>query len=412
MKKRLLELLEKRKAKKTELLEKVDETEDLEEIKGFRTDLEALEAEIRDLEAMIGDIPDDEEGEGRSAKVGGARIIATYGMEGGKPAEDPDKRSEEDPYGTIEYRKAFKDYVLTGKKSEILLRTDAVTATTDVGAVIPTNIMNKVVEEMAEFGLLWSKVAKSNLPGGVKIPYASVKPTATWTTEGSVADTQKKSIAGSITFGYYKLQIRVAETLMTNVVTLAVFEQTITSNINEAMVTGIETAIIDGSGDGQPLGIMNDTNIPDGHKTTVTAAKMSQYNTWTTIMGKIPKKYRSGAMLLMNDSDWNKYIVGMVDANGQPVARTTYGINGTETERFLGKQVLTFEDAITSIDAAESGDTIGILIRPKDYLWNSNMSIAFKRYFDENTDEWISKSTLIADGKLADFNGVILINKA
>ena len=143
MRKRLLELLEKRKAKKIELLEKVDETEDLEEIKGFRTDLEALEAEIRDLEVMIGDMPDDEEGEGRSAKVGGARIIATYGMEGGKPAEDPDKRSEEDPYGTIEYRKAFKDYVLTGKKSEVLLRTDAVSATTDVGAVIPTNIMNR-----------------------------------------------------------------------------------------------------------------------------------------------------------------------------------------------------------------------------------------------------------------------------
>ena len=43
---------------------------------------------------------------------------------------------------------------------------------------------------------------------------------------------------------------------------------------------------------------------------------------------------------------------------------------------------------------------------------NSNMAITYRRYFNEDTDEWISKATMIADGKLADPYGVVLIKKA
>lgn len=410
MKKRLLELLEKRNAKRTELLAKADATEDIEEMKGFRADMDALDAEIRDLEAMIADMPDDDElVEGRSLPISGSKIIGTYGMQGGK-GDKPDERGSEDPFETLEYRNAFKDYVLTGKKSDVLTR-DATTATSDIGAIIPTNIMNKVVETMTDYGRIYSRVAKSNVAAGLQIPLATVKPTASWIAEGSVADKQKKAISGSISFSYHKLQVRVAETLVANTVSLSVFESTITSNINEAMVVGIETAIISGSGDGQPMGIINDTNIAAGRKISVDASDLNNYQKWTELMAKVPRKYRNGAVLILNDLDWNKYIVGMVDANGQPVARTTYGIDGVQNDRFLGKEVIAVEDYLTSVDAAASGDVFGILVRLKDYLLNSNMALTFRRYFDENTDEWISKSTLIADGKLADPNGVVLLKK-
>jgi len=114
----------------------------------------------------------------------------------------------------------------------------------------------------------------------------------------------------------------------------------------------------------------------------------------------------------MNDADWNKYIVGMVDANRQPVARTTYGIDGIQTERFLGKEVIPVEDYLSSIDDAVSGDVIGIVCKLSTYTVNTNMQMTFKRYFNADTDEWISKSTMIADGKLSDKNGALLIKKA
>ena len=44
-------------------------------------------------------------------------------------------------------------------------------------------------------------------------------------------------------------------------------------------------------------------------------------------------------------------------------------------------------------------------------MLNSNLQMAIKRYFDEDTDEKITKATTLADGKLADTQGVILLTK-
>ena len=125
----------------------------------------------------------------------------------------------------------------------------------------------------------------------------------------------------------------------------------------------------------------------------------------------MPRPYRSGVVLILNDADWHKHIVGMVDSTGQPVARVNYGLDGSIEERFLGREVIAVEDLLPSIDEASVGDVVGVLVRLEDYMVNSNLAITYRRYFDENTDEWISKATMIADGKLADPNGVVIIKK-
>src|SRR5690606_32742753 len=91
--------------------------------------------------------------------------------------------------------------------------------------------------------------------------------------------------------------------------------------------------------------------------------------------------------------------------------RVNYGLDGSIEERFLGREVIAVEDLLPSIDEAEEGEVVAILCRLTDYMVNSNMAIKYRRYFDENTDEWISKATMISDGKLADPNGVVLIKK-
>jgi len=302
------------------------------------------------------------------------------------------------------------DYVLRGAKSDVLeFRADQTTGLGDIGAVIPTTILNRIVERMKEYGQIWNRVTKTAIQGGVQIPVSTAKPKATWVAAGTMADKQKKEVKGTIMFGYHKLQVRVAVELVAGTVAMPVFEATISDNIAEAMVSALDEAIISGSGEGEPLGIVKHTNIPAGQIVEVTAADFAKYKTWASLMGRIPRRYRSGAVLIMNDGDWNTHIVGMVDNNGQPIARVTYGLDGTIQERFLGREVIPVEDLLPSIDAAEAGDVVAILVRLSDYMVNSNMAITYRRYFDENTDEWISKATMIADGKLADPNGVVLI---
>ena len=317
----------------------------------------------------------------------------------------------------MEYRKAFMGYVTRGVKSEHLeFRDNETTGTTglgDIGAVIPTTILNRIVEKMEEVGRIWSRVTKTSVQGGLEIPVSTVKPTAVWLAAGQVADKQKKTVNATISFSYHKLQVRVAVELVASVVALPIFEQTIADNIAEAMVAALDEAILVGEGNGEPLGIVNDTNIPPEQIVEVDAADFGKYETWTELLGKVPRSYRSGVAIIMNDADWNKYIVGMVDSAGQPIARVNYGLNGTIEERLLGREVIAIEEEyLPSIDAAEEDDVVAILVRLEDYMVNSNMGNNYRRYFDENTDEWISKATMIADGQLADPNGVVLIKKA
>lgn len=328
-------------------------------------------------------------------------------------AEKPENRTTEDKFESLEYRRAFMDYVTRGVKSDILeFRADATTGVADIGAVIPTTILNKIVEKMDEYGMIWSRVTKTSMQGGVEIPVSSAKPVATWVTAGTMSDKQKKTVSGTISFSYHKLQCRVAVELVAGTVAMPVFEATLSDNIYEAMIKALEQAIISGTGVGQPLGIAKDTEIPTKQVVSVAVADFGNYNTWTALLAKMPRSYRSGTVIIMNDADWNKYIVGMVDANGQPIARVTFGLDGIQQERFLGKEVIPVEEYLPSIDDAVAGDVVGIICKLSDYMVNSNMQMTFRRYFDENTDEWISKATMIADGKLADKNGVVLIKKA
>jgi len=416
MKKRLLELLANKEERKKQLGKSAEATESVVELRSINSELEALNAEIAELRSMVDALPDEkgtdpeplDPPEQRSAPQGQMNVLGTYGMGAGNGNES---RSA-DPYDTPEYRQAFMQYVTKGTKNEQLeFRADATTGTGDIGVVIPTTVLNKIVEKMKDYGRIWARVTKTSMQGGVEIPLSSAKPVATWVAAGTMSDKQKKTVLGKIVFSYHKLQCRVAVELVAATVAMPVFEQTITDNIYEAMIIALEEAIINGSGTGQPLGITKDANIPAERIIDVTTAEFGKYNTWTDLYAKIPRSYRNGAVLIMSDADWNKYIVGMVDDVGQPIARVNYGMDGIQTERLLGKEVISIEDHLPSIDDAQEGDVVGILVKLSDYMVNSNMQLFFKRYFNEDTDEWISKSTLICDGKLADRNGVVLIRK-
>ena len=427
MKKELLALIKKKEERKQALIKKSDASDSLEEVRSIGETIDQLNEELAELRSLADKAEeDDEEPEAEPtpgdphargneqhahlSPIGRTAILGTYGLDRGQT--EPAERSD-DPYSTAEYRQAFMDYVKTGKPSENLqFRADVTTGTGDIGAVIPTTIMNRIVEKLKESGRIFARITPTAIPGGVEIPLGNLKPKATWVGEGEMADKQKKAVDLKISFTYYKLQCRVAVTLVADVVSLPIFEQNVADNVIEAMVIAIEEAIIKGSGNGQPLGIINDTNIPSAQIVDVSDTDISKYNTWTNLYGKIPRSYRNGSVLIMNDSDWNKYIVGMVDKNGQPVARVTYGIDGIPDERLIGKEVIAVEDYLPSIDDAQEGEVFGILCNLKDYMLNSNMQMAFKRYFNDDTDEWISKANLIADGKLADRFGVVLLKKA
>lgn len=330
------------------------------------------------------------------------------------PAPVPAAKTEDDPRSTQEYRSAFMKYVKTGRMDAMLAekRLDATTNTSDITAVIPTTIMDTVIEKLTEYGEIYAMVTKTNMPGGIEFPTASVKPTASWVAEGSVADKQKKTITGKVSFSYYKLQIRVAVTLEASLVSLAAFERVLAQNLAEAIVTAIEDAIIEGSGAGQPLGILNDTGIPAGQIVDFVSTDATWAGWKTKLFGKMPLAYRrrKTPVIICAPGTWDKYIDGMVDDTKQPLARVSSGINGAEVLRFNGRLVILTEK-LPSLDDAAASEKYLIYGDLSDYVLNTTMSLTYRKYFDEDLDEWVQKLTLIADGKLLDKNGFVILKK-
>lgn len=315
-------------------------------------------------------------------------------------------------YASIEYRTAFMRNVLKGEPIPVkLLNEDANTATTDVGHVIPEPVMEKIIEKMEATGMILPLVTRTSYKGGLAIPTSSVKPTATWVAEGSGSTKQNKT-TGSVTFNYYKLRCAVSVSLEVDTVTLAIFETTLINNVVEAMTKALEQAIISGTGGDyyQPTGILAETPAT-GQKIEITKAGKVTYDKLVAAEAALPLAYENGAVWFMTKYTFMNCFVGMVDAEGQPIARVTYGIAGRPERTLLGRPVI-LNDYMSNYSAAPDADTVfAFLFNPKDYVLNSNLQMTIKKYEDNDTDDQITKAIMLVDGKVVDKNSLVTLVK-
>lgn len=422
MKKRIEAMIKAKKEQRDTLNASMIESDSKEERAAIGETLAALGKEIAELEVMLAEIDDPaadtesgkDEGEGRNMNV-----LATMQTRNAQP------KKSADPYDTEEYRTAFMNFVCRGTAIPANLRVekrnDAWTTASDASAVIPTTILNEMVVQMKNYGNLYSRVRKLNVQGGLNIPILSLKPTATWiTADAHASESYKQKIQAntSVSFSYYGLECKVAQTLLASVVTLDMFQQMFVPLAVEAIVKALDTAIINGTGStyNQPVGIVNDTRIPNGQVVTMAVADVVKWDEWKKkVFAKIPTAYRNG-VFIMAQGTFDGYIDGMVDSNGQPIGRVNYGIDNGETYRFGGKEVLIVEpDIIKDWDSAtghaSTGDVIAVFVNLNDYAINSNLEMQTVKWVDNNTNEVLNKVIMICDGKLVDPNGVVIVKK-
>lgn len=360
-----------------EIIEKLEDENNEEETETLEEESRGLLEKKNELSEKLKKLEEREERKNMANKINEGLNVATN-------VTPVSNNNEVRNYNeTLEYRQAFKDYVLKG----VEMRADAITKTSDIGAVIPTSIMNKVYEKIENLGKVYAKITKTAFKGGLSIPTASLKPVATWKAEGTGSDKQKKGLV-PVTFGYYKLQCKVAVTLEADTVSLDVFEDVIAKNISEAMVKGIELAVFQGTGSGQPTGICTTVSAVSVTPANFNYAKLAE------IEGNVPEAYDSSAEYYMTKADFYTKIISMVDTAKQPIARVNVGIDGKPAPALFGRPV-------NFVPAEYLGTNTLVVGDLSDYILNSNLQITMKKYVDEDTDDIIQKATMIADGKLA-----------
>lgn len=313
-----------------------------------------------------------------------------------------------DKHNSMAYRKAFMQYVCRGTAIPKEYRADAVSTTTDVGAAIPTTVLNQIVQKLESTGMILALVTRTAYKGGVAIPVSTVKPTATWVNEGTGSDKQKHDIKkdGMITFAYHKLRCAVAVSLEVDTMAISAFETLLINNIVEAMTKALEQSIIDGDGVGKPKGILAETPA-EGQE--IESAEPG-YKDLIAAEAALPQAYENGAVWCMSKKTFMLYY-GLTDTNGQPIGRVNYGIAGKPERTLLGRPVVCC-DYVKSYDKSlTAGTAFGFLFNFKDYVLNTNYAMGIKKYEDNDTDDQVTKGIMLADGKVVDVNSLVTLKK-
>ena len=389
--------IEKRLAQiKTELETRAAELT-AEELAAFEKEVGELQTERAAIDAAI---------EKRNTLL--ATIAAGEQVDGAEPtvlrAFDKDKDDKgEDKYGTMAYRKAFMKYVTRGAAIPAEYRENQNTKTTDVGAVVPTTILDKIVSKMESVGGIYALVTKTAYKGGVSIPKQTLKPVATWVAEGAGSDKQKYT-GGNITFAYHKLRCAVSVSFETDTMSIAAFETLLVNNIVEAMVKALEKAIVAGTGAGQPTGIITSTEYAE-----IVEVAAQDYDSLVRAEAAVPEAYETTAKWCMSKKTFMGY-VGMTDKQGQPIARVNYGVNGKPERYLLGREVVLTEH-LPNFSTANANDKFAFIFDFANYDLNTNYAIGIKKYEDNDSDDQITKGIMLADGKVVDGNGLVILKK-
>lgn len=415
------EFLEKRLArlqkKITDLRAKALASEDAEEVRSISEIIEELREEETDTKDELAAIEAEEaaaaaEPEARGTQINGGFRVGSF--------RAPEARAEEEhPTASLEYRNAFRQYVVAGTPipANLLQRSEAIN-TGDSGAAIPITVMNEVINTVRKrYGNLYTKVRKLNVRGGVQFPVGALQATWKWIGEKTVSPRQKLGDLGKVEFSYHTLEIRVAQTFLSNLLSLEAFEAEIAKAIAIAYLQAMDEGIVVGSGDGSMLGILNDPRVTN--IVTMTAADFTNWQAWRKkLFSKLTLGYRFGEFIFPM-STVESYLETMADANGNPIFRQATGLEVNDGDainpngRFFGRDISLVEpDILPDFETASSGDVVGIFWQPQEYGINENFAMTMMRYFDQETNEWVDKGIAVVDGKILNPTGFWLIKKA
>ena len=421
MRKKILEKkLARLNAKKQSLSTRCQASSDVNEVRELTNQLEDVNAEIEETQTEIDAINAEEAERSAQAEAEVREVPAQAQLVNGNVTAsfqtNPVQVREENPTESIEYRKAFMAYVQKGIAMPES-RNGEVTSTAESGAAIPITVMNEVINTVRKrYGNLYSKVRKLSVPGGVEIPIGSLEASFKWINESTVSPRQKVNKLGKISFGYHTAEIRLAQTFLSQILTLSAFEAELTRVIAVAYLKAMDYGIVNGSGDGSMLGILNDSRVTN--TITMTAAKMSNWTAWRKdFFAHIPLGYRAGEFIFAA-STVDAYLETMADSNNNPIFRQATGLEVNDGDamnpngRFFGREIALVEpDILPDFDSANASDVIGIFWQPDEYAINENFGFTMRRYFDEETNEWVDKALTVVDGKVLNPTGFYKIVK-
>lgn len=378
--------------KKKELRQKVENAKP-EEMEELRKEIEALkdvEIEEEKTEEVVdernllkGAIEDLEK-----RNLSNAKVIE-------KPVKEERKMEEKNIYETEEYRSAFLKK-LQGKKLNEKEERAMTTATTSAGAAIPTTTLNRIEEMLRQTSALYNMVDVLNIPGYLSIPVEDTVNDASWVAEGE-SSTDVNDKLKSVNFAAYKLIRTISITAEVSKMTVSAFENWIVKKLTDRMAMAIENAILNGTGNGQPKGILKEeiTSLESNE-----AGKFS-YEDICKIMANLKAGYKRGSAFVVNTQTlWNDIATIKLGDNLVFVPDAT----GEFAGRIFGKPVI--EDEFIG-----EGKILYGLFNKYTINWNENVNVTSDDSAEFRSGNRVYRGMALVDGKTVNTEAFVLMSK-
>lgn len=409
MKKFLYDLISRKREELDALKKRSDSSENIQEVRDIGARIDAILEEIRNAENQLTAI----ETKNSFDPVAAVQTVA---------------RTEvipETDRSTMEYRKAFMNFVQRGEKSDLLQyekRDSGVAA--DLGVLLPQTVIETIISDVEKvYGQLYARVKKTNIKGGVKYPIGGFTANFTRITESTVSERQNAGgVTGYVEFSYNVGEIRIARSLLQNVLSVPMFEQEFAKVVVSAYVKAMDKEIMNGvAGNNQFEGILTEAakvngRIPAANIIEFTDNDMADWTKWQSLLfAKIPIAMRAlKPEFVMTANTYEANIKTLKDSNNRPVYAETYNpVDGAETATFKGREVVFVEDdVLENFNDANNGEYFGMYWVPEQaYAVNTNMEFTVMDYFDHETNQYVKKVIVVNDGKILDPKYLYLLKK-
>lgn len=284
--------LEEVKEELKKIVEKLESSDDMtdEEISELEEKAAKLEAEKRSL------ITKAEKRKETLEKI--KRNSTGYDVETAEEGKEERNMNEENIRSSKEYRSAFLKRLQRKDLTEAEERA-LTTASSSVGAAIPTITQNLIIEKVFQVAPLLNEITLLRVDGNVTFAVESTVNDATLHTEGATI-TESGDVLIPVSLGQHEVNKYITISKSVSKMSIDAFETWITNMLGKMIAKAITNLIINGTGSSQPKGI--DKAATWGDKNSVTVGKtasLSEANV-LTLVGLLNGGYDANAKWLMS----------------------------------------------------------------------------------------------------------------
>lgn len=301
---------------------------------------------------------------------------------------------------SAEYRTAFLKN-LQGKALTDVEQRALTTASGSAGAAVPTQTLNQIIDKLRQTAALFNFITVSFVPGNLSMVVANAKNASAWKAEGTDGTPADDTVV-NVTLGGYELIKLVEISAAASSMTIDAFETYISAEIGRQMAIAVENAIVNGTGTGQPTGVLTGITWNAGNSTDYTAVN-DLYDTLMDGLALLPTMYHNNAAFVMNRKTLFGGIRKVKATDGQPIF--AYNPQDRAAATILGYPVV--------LDDYVPDDTI-ILGDFSYYYMNFSQapSIETSREAGFKSGKTVYRGLAVADGKPALAEAFVKIVKA